>query len=348
MRAPAQRTVGTCAVAVALLSSPSARAAQDDPCQPPSKLSSCIDADNVWPQAAGRDWQLIGPTGTAAAGSVAFGLVGSYILRPIGLRVASADPDGTVVRVVDNSVRATLLTALGVVPRLQVTLALPAILYQDGAGTGGVVGTPAGLPRSAAGDLRFGCALSLLGRPAEHDGPALSGRFELGVPSGDAEAFASAATATFVPGVSFDYRLGRLGLGADAGARVRGTSELAGARIGSQLWAALGAGYDLLDRRRLAVGVEAYALLGLAAQQHRARDPLTLAPVEEPSGTLHAPAEWLLSVRSAALLGGRLTAALSGGSFIPTGSESPVTVPRLRLMAALHYVLDDERSQKTR
>ncbi len=332
-------STGATAIAtlVLVLTPPSEALAAGDPCQPGDGLSPCFATDNLWPHAGAGRWLGQAPTTTTTADAVAFGFVSTYLHQPVGLRVPSPDPDGTTIYAVEHVLGATLLVALGVTERLQVSLSTPFALYQDGAGKADVVGSDDPLPHSAVGDLRFGAAVSLLQRDPQHDGPALAARFEMTVPSGQDNAFVSSPSAVYAPGASVDYRLGDFAFGLDVGARFRRSVDFANIRIGHQISAGLGAGYDVLDDRWLSVNLEALALFTLANQVELVPDPQGLTTHEEP-GDPHIPAEWLLSVRTAGLLDGRLQASLGGGSFIPTGSDVAVTTPAFRVVAALHFV----------
>src|SRR5690606_22589518 len=162
-------------------------------------------------------------------------------------------------------------------------------------------------------------------------GPGLAARFEIVAPTGTDEAFASAPTATWAPGLGFDYQLGDWSFGADVGGRFRDDVAFASTLIGSQIGAAVGAGYDILPDGWLGVGLEAFALFTLLRGTDRTLDPRTGEAREEPS-PLHIPAEWLLSVRTAGLLDGRLRGRLGGGRLIPPGARLPVTLPAVRLV----------------
>ncbi|MBW2526898.1 MAG: hypothetical protein JRI23_22125 [Deltaproteobacteria bacterium] len=332
--AAAAAVVGTCAAAPA----------HADDCQPSSELSTCVTADTVWPHAGDGRWFRIAPTQAVPHGSVAFGLVASYISRPIGLRVSSPDPEGTTIWAVDNSLLATYLMAVGLGDRLQLDLAAPVVLFQDGAGVADVEGSGELLPRSAVGDPRLGVNVSILQRPERQDGPGLAGRFDISFPVGDETAFVSSGAPEYVPGISYDHRAGRVTWGADLSGRLRPTRKLAGARIGSQIGLSAGFMVDILADDWLSAGGEASLLGTIMEQQELTWDATELERVAEPSTTPHLPAEWMVTVRSAGLLDGRLVTSLGGGSFIPTGGESPVTVPRFRFMLGVRYVPRSEHA----
>src|SRR5262249_21835068 len=152
------------------------------------------------------------------------------------LRIGSADPEGTLVYILDNVIDASLLWAVGITDRLELTLVAPVTLFQDGSGLGPVLGTQEELPRSAVRDPRFGLTYALLPRPRRGTpaGLAVTSRLEFGIPIGDEGAFASASSMVANPGVVGDYRLGRFDFGLELGARIRTTDRFASARIGTQ------------------------------------------------------------------------------------------------------------------
>jgi len=317
--------------------------ADEDACQPRDGLSTCFVADNLWPHAGGTRWASQAPTETAAAESLAVSFFNAYLHQPVGLRVPSPDPEGTTVYAVEHLWSSSLAMALGVTDGLQVSLVLPFALYEHGAGKADVLGSEDGLPRSALGDLRFGATVAWLERDEADQGPGLSTRFEMTLPTGQENGFLSSPSAVYAPGASFDYRIDDLTLGADLGVRLRRPVDFANIRIGNQLTASLGAGYDLLSDGWLSVNLEAFALVTLANQLAIVRAPDGSTTTEE-SGPIHAPAEWLLSARTAGLLDGRFRASLGGGSFIPTADSLAVTTPAFRVMAALHFVPQGDTS----
>ncbi len=202
----------TLPLAIVLLCGPAI--ADENPCQPSDGLSTCIASDNLWPYGGGGRWLSQAPTSTVPGGA-AFGFVNSYLHRPIGLVVASPDPAGTRVFAVEHALSATLLTAVGVNRWLHLDLAMPMMLFQEGASKADVVGSDQALPRSAVGDLRFGSHVVLLpNRPA---GVGLAVRFQMTAPTGQRDAFVSSPSASFAPGVSADCTLGALSLGVDVG-----------------------------------------------------------------------------------------------------------------------------------
>jgi len=308
-----------CLLLVALLRGSSARA---DVCHPTSGVSPCIDADQLWPHPGGGPYFFLGDPTTVPAGRVALGLVGTFLDRPIGVHVASANPSGSDIYLVDQAFDATLLFAAGITNRLELTLAAPVTVYQDGAGVAAVDGNAAPPEHTLARDLRFGLAFALLTRPAGGSGPALTPRLEFTAPTGTPGNFAGASTMVLAPSLAFSYRLGRVDLSAEVSARVRGEVPFAGAVMGSQIGAALGGSVDVLQDRWLSAGVEAFTLPTTSSQP---------ALPEGGSARLPVPAEWIAHVSSAHFLGGRLVLSLGGGGAIPSSPNAAITSPHYRL-----------------
>ena len=122
--------------------------------------SPCIDSDTLWPHAGPSEFLTVGGTETVEGERVAFGLVGSYLLRPIVIH--SPSPAGSDRPAIDNQFDATFLFAYGVTDRLELDLALPITVFQDGAGTSPLVGG-GDLPATATRDMRFGLTYALIG-----------------------------------------------------------------------------------------------------------------------------------------------------------------------------------------
>ncbi|WP_437686328.1 OmpA family protein [Sorangium sp. So ce176] len=324
-RVPARSSLPLLAAAGASMAISLPAPARADECAPARGLSGCIDADNLWPHAGAGPFFAVGSTATAPSARASFGVVASYLSRPVGLRVASPDPDGTIVHLLDNMLDATFLWSLGLTDRLEVTIAAPVTLYQDGSGFSDVLGTDTELQRSVLRDARVGAAVAIV--PPPRSGPlggfSLAARLELGLPTGDETVFASAGTATFAPSVAAAYQLGKLKVATEIGARLRGSSALVSTEVGSQLLGALGAAVDVLPGRWLTASAEAFALYTLADQPA--------------GGAALVPAEWILSATSAPLLAGDVSLTVGGGGSIPFASEPALTSPRFRFNLGLRY-----------
>ncbi len=310
----------------------SAGQARAQTCEPASGLSTCVDADNLWVTPGAGPFLSVAPALTMPAGRASFGLALSYLSRPVGLAVASPSRAGTTINAIDNMVNATFLGSLGLSDRFELTLAAPITLYQSGAGLGAVTGTSEELVRSAVRDLRFGGAFALIKHPRVGAllGPALTLRVEFAVPTATTGVFAGGDTMTAAPSLAYDQRFGRLELGMQAGARIRGATKLANAVVGTQIYYSLGASFDVLPGGLLSIGGEGFALLTLAQQGPRKLgiDPGTSQPL--------VPAEWIASATSTPFLAGDLGFTLGGGGPIPLSNEA-LTAPRFRFDFALRY-----------
>ncbi len=312
-------------------------------------LNPCINSDNLWVHPGASHFVAIGGTETAKAGQSGFGLVLGYQSRPVVLRVFSPGPPGTDQNAIDNQVNATFLWNLGITDRLELGAALPVTLGQGGAGLGPITAATAPLKGTVLRDLRFGVAFAVIPRArvdvdatnaqskAQPAGNAfaVTARFEMSAPTGDGQAFAGERGAVLVPSIAADYRRGRFFAGSELGLRLRGTSELLGARIGSQAVVGLGFGVDILPKELLAAAAEVRMLPGFVSQGDVVQVGGRFS--SQSNDRLAAPAEWAVSVRSAPFFGGDLGFQLSGGSAIPLADDSALTNPRFRFTLGVRY-----------
>lgn len=307
--------------------------ADDADCDPASGISTCLDASSLWLPAGRPRFMAIAPGALTPERTVAFGAAFGYASRPIVLVAASPDPEGREIRVIDHRVDAALLWAYSPHERLELTLVTPMVLHQTGAGAEGVTsqnGPP--IAPVAAGDPRVGAAYALAvpDRARAASGLAVKAKAELALPLGDEQAFAGEDSFVFAPGLAASVEHGIFFAGAELGARLRKTVHIATASLGTQLVSALGAGVDILPEERLSFGAEAW-LMPTLVDQERAR-----------AEALLAPAEWLVSFRSAPLSDRAFLLQLGGGTGIPVSSDEAehhlgVTTPRFRVTAAIRY-----------
>lgn len=341
---PLMRAVRSVVLVTAILLA-SAPAADAKECDNPL-VNTCINADTFWPNPGPSRFAAVSGTETVGRGLVGFGLVASYQSRPIILRVASPGPNGSDQSVVDDQVNGNFLFAYGVTDRLQLDFGLPLTFAQDGAGTSPLTGGRA-LRDTAVRDLRFGFAYALVPRvrmdpvKAAAEGGAgrswsVAARFGVSAPTGDQSDFAGERTAVFIPSIAADYRIDRLFFGADVGVRARPVTEFAGARVGTQLTTAAGAGFDILDRELLSVLLEARAYWNFAEQHQTTQSAFGIQSQPRKEDRYIFPAEWLLGVRSAPILGGDVSFYAGGGGPIPLGPDA-ITVPRYRFVLGATY-----------
>lgn len=307
-------------------------------------VSTCINSDSFWPHAGPQRFAAVGGTETVAPRQIGFGLVSTWISRPIVLRVASPGPGGSDQFVVDNQVNSNFLFAYGVTDRLQLDVGLPITLVQSGAGTSPLTGGHA-IRDTAVRDARFGFAYALIPRAripgeqaAERGGLgkafALTSRFVFTAPIGDNSDFAGERTVAFAPSVSADYRVSRVFFGAEIGGRIRPATEFAGARVGTQLTSALGAGVDVLDQDLLSLSLEGRAYYNLPEQRESQQSAFGIS--SHPNGKHIVPSEWMLGARTAPLLAGDVSFFFGGGGPIPIG-DAAITAPRFRFVLGINY-----------
>lgn len=239
---------------------------------------------------------------------------------------------------VDDQVNTTFAWSYGVSDRLELDLVLPLTLGQSGLGLSPVTGGY-GLHDTATRDMRFGSTYALVPRaqevPLHQIALSLAARFEVSAPTGDDDQFAGEHVGVLVPGLSSEVRYDRFYGGVELGARIRPITDLLGARVGSQIVAALGVGANILSRDLLSVAAEAWALPTLAEQADVSLQGSRY--VSTPNGHQITPAEWQVSARSAPIHGGDLSFQLSGGGGIPLDSETAITVPRFRFTLGVRW-----------
>jgi OOP family OmpA-OmpF porin len=311
-------------------------------------VSTCINDDNLWPHAGSSHFLSVGGTETTARGEVGFGLYTTYLSRPIVLQTNSGGQQATDYAV-DDQVNGNFMFTYGVSDRLELDAVLPVTFSQTGSGTSPLSGSNTGLQTTGMRDLRFGFAYALVPRKrvdpeayTHGDLPkpsvwSLTGRLDMSAPTGDTSGFGSDGHAVWSPSLAADYRRGAWFAGTELGLRLRPTEELDGARVGSQAFVGLGVGRDLLPREWLSVTAEAYVLPTFAEQHSISAPSGTFGTVSTPDGKYIAPAEWMLSLRSAPLFGGGLQVQAGGGGSIPFTADAPVTNPRFRFMLSVRY-----------
>jgi len=302
-------------------------------------FSTCVNDDILWPHAGPSRFVAVGSTETVAAGQVGFGLVTSYLNRPVILatRLGGAETDQYAI---NDQVNGTFLWSYGVTSRLELDLAVPLTFGQGGTGLAPITGGY-GLKDTAVRDMRFGFAYALVPHArvsdeAQQSAWGLTARVEVSAPTGDADQFAGERSGLFVPSLAGDWRSGRFFAGAELGARLRPTTEVLGARVGTQLVTIVGVGYDLLPTRELLTAtLEAWALPTFA-EQNEITNPNGVY-VSTPDGQHILPAEWQLSARTAPMRGGDLSLQAGGGGGIPLTSDVGITTPRFRFTLGIRW-----------
>jgi hypothetical protein len=186
-------------------------------------------------------------------------------------------------------------------------------------------------------DVRLGLALRLLRPPTSADRSGLSARLELALPTGDESSFAGDRSLVAIPALSGELSLGIFFAGAELGARLRQVSELAGSRVGPQMLMAIGAGATLLSDDLLSVELEAVALPTTVSQDRVAFVAASGQRQTVGHGPALVPAEWLASVRTAALFARTCSATIGIGGPLELFGAADLTAPSIRLLVSMTY-----------
>ena len=345
-------SIATVATIATIAFEPVARASD---CNNPL-IGACINSDTYWPNPGPLQLATVAGTETVTRGEIAFGLIASFLSKPITLNIPSPGSGGTKTAVVRNQVTGNFLFAYGVTNRLELDLAVPVTFVQSGTGTSSITGGD-DLNHTAVRDVRFGVAYALVPREGkaapEKGGEAsqaggvghawsLTARFQMSAPTSDLASFAGEQTAVFIPSLAADYRVQRWFFGAELGARIRSITEFQGARVGTQLALGLGAGYDIVERERLSVMAEARGYVNFAEQHDTT--PLASGVSSTPNGKLIVPAEWFVGLRTAPVPGGNVVLFGGGGGPIPFGDA--ITAPHFRFILGAAYAPGAPRAPK--
>jgi hypothetical protein len=216
-----------------------------------------IDLQNYLPS-PGPDPYLGGVRGSEIQPHqmVGFSLFLNYQHRPFRLSLLEDDGSGGRVRneydAVDYQVAADFLWSLGLFNYVQIGLALPVVLAQDGTGARPLGADFAELAGTAVRDLRIDVQARILGggpRGTVGRGFGLGAALVLSVPTGDSDNFAGDRNVVFDPILIADYDLGFLSASANFGARIRATSAFADYERGHQLTWGVGLAIRILEER---------------------------------------------------------------------------------------------------
>ncbi|MBC7173539.1 MAG: transporter, partial [Polyangiaceae bacterium] len=171
-----------------------------------------------------------------------------YANDPLVYEADLGDASSEISRVVAHQLTGTAVLSLGLFDRVLFFAGLPVALVMAGDDVGS-------LPVAAAegagiGDLFLGGRLRLFGEGGEGFGFAIQAT--LTVPTADAadggQAYRGDGGVSFAPVLLADYRLGRLRLAANLGARVRRNQDVpGGTTIGDELSFGVGASYGVIE-----------------------------------------------------------------------------------------------------
>jgi hypothetical protein len=315
--------------------------------------SGCFDADQAWPHPGHSRFPTIGGTETVAPGQFGVGLVTSWVYRPVVLRIATPAGEGTRIRAVEQQYTPNILWSYGVTDRFEIDAAFPVTVAMTGEGTAPLTGGSA-LRGSGIRDSRFGFTYAFVPRPRVADDVlgnegqpkgiwALTGRFDVTAPWGEADRFLGGRTVVFSPTIAADYRRKRWFSAAEAGARIRGFQEFSGAGTGPQGLLGLGLGYDFLANERLSVVAEGRLYPTLAPQRRLRRNGDGYDVLIDDGIVLRTPLEGTLGLRSGGWFGGDFAFDVAVGSGVSLG-QAALGTPTLRALVGLRYAPLDRDS----
>lgn len=317
-------------------------------CPATGQASTCLDADTLWPSFGPTRLASLPATTVTPHGKLAFGLTASYLSNPIRVRMESASATPIETPAVHDLLDMTLVGAFGILPRLEIGLALPFTAYRTGTGLSSVTSQRAeSLPAQGLRDVRVGASYALLDRAPIGDSGylELAARFELSLPTGDSRAFGTNGGLVGVPAIAAAIAMGRFWLQAVTGARVRGTTDVLGTRVGSQLWFGVGGTVRFDDDDRFRIGLEAFTLPTLSAQyaSNGGSIPGASGREEVATGATLVPTEWLASVHAAPFDGlSELSFTFGVGGPIQLG-DARTTMPNHRFVFGVAYAPSPER-----
>src|SRR5262252_8103769 len=171
-------------------------------CTPPTRQSTCFDADALAPPFAPSDFFWMARARALPAHTWTFGLDATLLHDPVVLNAASPDPYGRDLHVVRDLFDATFTFALSPVRHLELGAALPLSIYRSGSGLSGVtsqVGPE--LPSAAVRDLRAGAGYELARAPLDHGQAFLDAliRLDFSLPTGASASFAGERSVVVAP-----------------------------------------------------------------------------------------------------------------------------------------------------
>ena len=178
-------------------------------CTSPHHVASCIDADTFFPHAGPGPFFFTPAVAAPPGEQMSFGIVSTYLRRPIVLAVPGAAPEPSKLDAVGELVDTTFLFALGISDHAAIEVALPTTTYRTGAGVSALTSQHASaLPATGLRDLRVGAAYELL--PPGDGRLGLASRLELSLPTGDEASFAGDASFMGLPQLRRRARIGHL------------------------------------------------------------------------------------------------------------------------------------------
>jgi hypothetical protein len=216
-----------------------------------------------------------------------------YVDAPLEVAVPSGMPEGRVAKVVAYTNRLELRAAAGIGRGLDVSIAVPAAVYQEGSGSESVSSqNPATIDTSGLGDVRLALRSEL---PAQGRHFNWTLRLEMTLPTGNERAYLGAIGPTEAVTTNLAFNYDRWVVVADLGARVAKPQRFADVIIGSHLLVGLGAAFHILSNESLTVALEGQLRPMLSSAPEQVS---TDATGTQSRATTVIPAEWMASISS--------------------------------------------------
>lgn len=242
--------------------------------------SSCLHADTLWVDPFPGPFVGLStptePVAWAAGASLA------YLNRPLLAVIASPDPFGNEVALLDDFWTMQAFIATNALDALDVAVVLPASIG-DGAGAEALASRNARASIGGIGDPR------LVARFGQRSGRSrLFVSNTLTLPLGQRQSYSVASGWVYAPKLGWSYAAPRLWVTAELGARLRSASSLGSVRFGSEASVAAGVGATLVPQLQLLL--EWWALPALTRDE-----------VQYPNARIESrriPSELLLSLRT--------------------------------------------------
>jgi outer membrane protein OmpA-like peptidoglycan-associated protein len=275
-----------------------------------------FDAQIFRPSAAPRDLVMVQKSEVIADRSPTVGFFLHYSLDPLALFLKDSEQT---LDAVGGRLELIGLAGIGFFNWFDVTLAMPLILWQGGDNLR-AIGSEGAVQSQALGDLRLSTKLVLpyFNRKAEIKrgfGMALTGN--IGLPTGNQNAFAGDGAVTGGFGIIADYRWNfGLIVATNAGVWIRPNREFASVKIGDMGSFGVAAEMNVIQRWGLSVIGEVYGHATLT---------------KFPDSARQVPAEALLGVRWQSKHGITITV---GGAF---GADCGFGVPAFRFFSQLTW-----------
>ncbi|MDC0712779.1 OmpA family protein [Stigmatella sp. ncwal1] len=267
-----------------------------------------FDAQLFRPSGAPQDIVAVSQSRPLSNLSASGGLYFSFSINPLVLVTRNGDSSKKALSLVGNRLQLDAMANVGLFDWVELGVDMPLILFQGGDNLE-AIGTEGLVEGYVLGDLRLTSKVALPGfrRRAEDSGWGAALTFNLGLPTGNQDAFASDGAVTYTPGLIVDYRFGMgLLVAANAGLWARPDRVFNGVKIGDMAPFGLAAEMPLLRTVGVTAVGAVHGAVGLTKLPGQARQ---------------IPAELLLGLRWYSGLG--LTFTVGGGLGCGCSLQSP-------------------------